>query len=138
MPSIEFEEANVTVTAEEGADIRKIAHKNKVSVYGGPNWLLNCRGFGLCGTDRIKVDPKDCVTPMTWKEKLHCEPKSGVRLACQAKLLADAKVSIAPALEYGEEMKENLKVFAAVLIFGGGTAFFMVFMLFELIGKPLF
>ncbi|MFQ5639829.1 MAG: hypothetical protein ACE5IR_17760 [bacterium] len=138
MPSIEFQEASVTVTAKEGDDIRTIAHANKVSVYGGPNKFLNCRGFGLCGTDRIKVTPKDCITPMTWKEKLHCDEKSGIRLACQAKLIADARVSIAPALDYGEVMKENLKVGVAALIFGGGTLFFTIFMLFELIGKPLF
>lgn len=138
MPTIEFEEANVTATAREGEKIRKIASKNKVSVYGGPNKLLNCRGFGLCGSDRIKVDPKDCVTPMTWKEKLHFDEKSGLRLACQANLVNDAKVSIAPALEYGVVMKENLKFGAAVFVFGGLTLFFLVFMLFELIGKPLF
>jgi len=138
MPKVEFEEANVSVDAEEGQDLRKVAGKNKVSVYGGPSKLLNCRGFGLCGTDRVKVDPKDCVSPMTWKEKLHLDEKSGMRLACQAKLMADAKVSVAPALEYGEEMKENLKVGAAALVFGGGTLFFTIFMLFELIGKPLF
>ena len=138
MPAIEFKEANVSTTAEEGMDIRKIAHKNKVSVYGGPNKLLNCRGFGLCGTDRIIVAPKDSVSPMTWKEKLHCDEKSGVRLACQTRLLADATISIAPALEYGEEMWENLKVGSAAVVFGGGMLFFIVFMLFELVGKPLF
>ena len=138
MPKVEFEEANVTITAEEGKDLRKIAQKNKVSIFGGPNKLINCRGFGLCGFDRIKVDPKDCVTPMTWKEKLHLEAKSGIRLACQVKLTADAKVSILPALEYGDQMKENLKFIGAAFFFGIGTLFFVVFMLFELIGKPLF
>lgn len=138
MPSVHFEEANVTVTADEGEELRKIAHKNKVSVYGGVNKLLNCRGFGLCGTDRILVDPKDCVTPPTWKEKLHFGDKPSMRLACQAKLLADAKVSVAPALEYGDVMKETLKFGAAVLFFGGFTLFFVIFMLFELVGKPLF
>ena len=138
MPSIEFEEANLRVTSPQGMDIRKIAHKNKVSVYGGVNKLINCRGFGLCGTDRIVVDPKDCVSPPTWKEKLHFGDKPRMRLACQAKLLQDAKVSTAQALEYGEVMKENLKFAAAAAFFGLGTLFFIVFMLFELIGKPLF
>ncbi|MFQ5754354.1 MAG: hypothetical protein ACE5HI_20425 [bacterium] len=138
MPKIEFEEAGVTVEAEEGQDIRKIAQKSKVSVYGSVNKYLNCRGFGLCGTDRITVDPKDCVTPLTWKEKLHLGEKSKVRLACQAKLVADARVSIAPALEYGDETVENLKFGAAALFFGGLTLFFVVFMIFELVGKPLF
>jgi ferredoxin len=138
MPAIQFEEANVSCTADEGADIRKIAHKNKVSIYGGVNKLLNCRGLGLCGTDRILVEPKDCVSPPTWKEKLHFGDKPTMRLACQARLLADAKVSIAPALEYGEVMKENLKFGAAALFFGGLTLFFFIFMIFELVGKPLF
>ena len=138
MVKIEFQEANVTVEGEEGKDLRKIAHKNKVSVYGSVNKYINCRGFGLCGSDRILVDPQDCVTPLTWKEKLHLGEKSKVRLACQAKLVADAKISIAPAVEYGEEMKGNLQFGAAALFFGGLTLFFMVFMLFELVGKPLF
>ncbi|MFQ5604934.1 MAG: hypothetical protein ACE5HS_16825 [bacterium] len=138
MPAIQFEEANVTVTAKEGDDIRKIAHANKVPVHGGVNKYLNCRGFGLCGSDRITVAPKDCVSVPTWKEKLHVGQDGKVRLACQAKLLDDAKVSIAPALEYGEQMHESLKVGAAVLVFGGGTLFFAIFMLFEMIGKPLF
>ncbi len=138
MPAIQFQEANVSATAPEGMDIRKIAHKNKVSVYGGVNKLLNCRGFGLCGTDRILVEPKDCVSPPNWKEKLHFGDKPTMRLACQAKLLADAKVSIAPAIEYGEVMKENLKFGIAAFFFGGLTLFFFIFMLFELVGKPLF
>ena len=138
MPQVEFQEANVTVTCEEGEVLREVAHKNKVNIYGGPNKLLNCRGFGLCGTDRIKVEPKDCLTPMTWKEKLHLDEKSGMRLACQARLVSDAKISVAPALAYGEEMKENLKFLAAVAFFGLPTLFFVVFMIFELVGKPLF
>ncbi|TDI80195.1 MAG: hypothetical protein E2O79_09385, partial [Caldithrix sp.] len=108
MPKIEFQEAGVTVEGEAGDDLRKIAHKNGVSVHGGVNKYINCRGFGLCGSDRILVDPKDCVTPLTWKEKLHLGEKSKMRLACQAKLISDAKISIAPALEYGKEMKRNL------------------------------
>jgi ferredoxin len=138
MPVVDFKEANATVTAEEGKDIRKIAIQNEISVYGGPNKLLNCRGFGICGTDRIEVYPKDCVSQMTWKEKLHCDEKSGIRLACQAKLVADATIRVTPALEYGKEMIENLKVATAALIFGGGTLFFVIFIIFELIGKPLF
>ncbi len=35
MPKIEFQEANITVEGEEGKDLRKIAHKNKVPVHGG-------------------------------------------------------------------------------------------------------
>jgi len=138
MASVEFQEANVTCEAAEGKDLRKIAHENKVAVHGGVNRFLNCHGFGLCGSDRVKVDPKDCVSAMTWKEKLHLEEKSGLRLACQARLVADAKVSTAPAIEYGEQMQRDIPVLAFKAIFGLGTLFFAVFMLFELIGKPLF
>lgn len=138
MPSVHFEEVNVTVTAKKGKDLRKIAQNNKVSVYGGVNKFINCRGFGLCGTDRIIVNPKECVTPPTWKEKLHFGDNPKMRLACQAKLMDDATVSIAPALEYGDEMKENLKFFAAAAFFGLSTLFFLIFMLFEWAGNPLF
>ncbi|MFQ5824771.1 MAG: hypothetical protein ACE5JB_11990 [bacterium] len=138
MPSVHFEEPNVTVTARAGKDIRKIAQINNVSVYGGVNKFINCRGIGLCGTDRIIVEPQDCVTQPTWKEKLHFGDKPKMRLACQAKLTDDANISVTPALEYGEVMKANLKFFAAVAFFGGLTVFFMIFMLFEWAGKPLF
>lgn len=138
MPTVQFKEADVSVEGDEGKDIRQIANKNKVSVYGGVNKLFNCRGFGLCGSDRIKIEPGDCVTPMTWKESLHLDKKSGTRLACQANLCGDASISVQPAIEYGVEMNENLKVGATALVFGGGTLFFIVFMLFELVGSPLF
>jgi ferredoxin len=138
MPAVEFQEAGVACTAEEGQDLRKIAKQNKVDVYGGPNKYLNCRGFGLCGTDRITVDPKDCVTPPTWKEKLQFGDNPKIRLACQAKLVDDAKISMAPAIEYGEEMSDALKILPAVVFFGGLTLFFVIFMAFELTGNPLF
>jgi len=138
MPTVEFEEANISCNVEEGVDLRSVAYKNKVSVYGGVNKLLNCRGFGLCGTDQIKASPKDCLSAMTWKEKLHLDEKSGIRLACQARVIADAKVSVAPAIEYGNKMKEDIPVLIFSALFGLASLFFIVFMAFELVGKPLF
>ena len=34
MPTVQFKEADVSVESDEGKDIRQIAGKNKVSVYG--------------------------------------------------------------------------------------------------------
>ncbi len=138
MPVLKFEEAQKKVSALPETDIRNIARKNKVSVYGGVNKVINCRGLGLCGTDRVIVNPENCVSPPTRKEKLHLGDNPKMRLACQARLLDDGKVSIEPALEYGHVMKETLKIGTVVLLFGGGTLFFAIFMLFDMIGRPLF
>ena len=52
--------------------------------------------------------------------------------------MENGKLSISPALDFGEVMKETLKFGRAILVFGGGALFFIIFMLFEMIGKPLF
>ncbi|NUO83128.1 2Fe-2S iron-sulfur cluster binding domain-containing protein [candidate division KSB1 bacterium] len=138
MPTVTFQNENIKVEVPEGATLRKAANKAGVSVYGGPNKLLNCRGFGLCGSDKITVTPDTCVSKPSFFEKLQFGEGTKTRLACQAKITGDVIVNTALAMEYGEEMRENLKFVALAGVFGILTLGAVVFMVFEMVGKPLF
>jgi ferredoxin len=138
MPTVYFEAENRKVEVPVGTTIRKAAKQADVSVYGSINKLVNCRGFGLCGTDRILVTPAECVNGVTFREKLQLGDKPKERLACQVKIEGDVVVNTVPAMEYGNVMLENLKFLALAGIFGILTLGAVVFMVFEMIGKPLF
>jgi ferredoxin len=138
MAEVYFQEDDIRTETEEGANLRKVARKCGAQIYGGINKFINCRGFGFCGTDRVIIDPEANVSPRTWKEKLHFDARSNVRLACQVRVLGDVSVSNAPAIEYGEQMLENVK-FAAVAAFFGLT-FLLAFLIMaaDWAGRPLF
>ncbi len=138
MPTVTFQNENIKVEVPEGATLRKAAKKAGVSVYGGPNKLLNCRGFGLCGSDKISVTPDTCISKQSFFEKLQFGENSKTRLACQVKITGDVVVNTALAMEYGEEMGENLKFVALAGIFGILTLGAVIFMVFEMVGSPLF
>lgn len=137
MPTVLFEEENRKVEVPIGTSLRKAAQMAGVSVYGSINKIINCRGFGLCGTDRVVIKPADNISGVTFKEKLQLGDNPKERLACQVKINGDITVSTVPAMEYGEEMLENVKFGAIAAVF---ILFFLgsvVFMVFEMIGKPL-
>jgi ferredoxin len=138
MPTVLFEAENRKVEVPAGTTLRKAAKQAGVSVYGGVNKIANCRGFGLCGTDKVKVTPAECISGMTFFEKLQLGDKSKERLACQAKIQGDITVNTEPAMEYGQVMTENFKFLALAAPFGILTLGAIVYMVFEMIGKPLF
>lgn len=138
MPTVTFQNENIKVDVAEGATLRKAAKKAGVSVYGGPNKLLNCRGFGLCGSDKITVTPDTCINHPSFFERLQFGEKTKTRLACQVRITGDVIVNTALAMEYGEEMRENLKFVALAGVFGILTLGAVLFMVFEMVGNPLF
>jgi len=138
MPKVTFEEAAKTIEVEAGANLRKVARAHGVEIYGGPNRYINCRGFGFCGTDRVEISGDSQATSApTWKEKLHFGANSRMRLACQTKVLGDIAVRTAPAMEYGEAMKDNLKVAGAAAVLGLLTLLAFLVMFLDWAGKPL-
>ena len=138
MPTVFFEAENRKVEVPEGTTLRKAAKKAGVSVYGSVNKVLNCRGFGLCGTDRVLVSPPECLNPQTFFEKISAGENVKVRLACQTKITGDVVVNTAPAMEFGVEMLDTVKFGLLAGIFGLLTLGAIVFMVFEMVGKPLF
>jgi ferredoxin len=138
MPTVFFEAENRKVDVPAGTTLRKAAKKADVRIYGGVNKIINCRGFGLCGTDRVAVAPTECINGLTFFEKLQLGEKAKDRLACQVKIQGDITVNTAPAMQYGQVMTENIKFFAFAAPFAILTLFAVVYMVFEMIGKPLF
>jgi ferredoxin len=138
MPTVFFETENRKVEVPVGTSLRKAAHTAGVSVYGSVNKVLNCRGFGLCGTDMVLVKPAENISGITFKEKLQLGDSPKERLACQVTVNGDITVSTAPALAYGEEMLDNVKFLAAAAIFILLFLGSVIYMGSELVGKPLF
>ncbi len=138
MPTVYFEAENRKVEVPEGTTLRKAAKKAGVSVYGSVNKVLNCRGFGLCGTDRVLVSPHECINQPTFFEKLSAGENAKVRLACQTKIAGDVVVDTAPAMEFGIEMLDTFKFGLLAGVFGLLTLAAIIFMIFEMVGKPLF
>jgi len=138
MPTVFFEAENRKVEVPAGTTLRKAAQKAGVSVYGGVNKIVNCRGFGLCGTDKVIAKPAECVSSFSFFEKLQLGDKAKERLACQVKIQGDITVNTTPAMEYGQVMTENFKFLALAAPFGILTLGAIVYMVFEMIGKPLF
>lgn len=138
MPTVFFEAENKKVEVPAGTTLRKAAQQAGVSVYGGVNKLANCRGFGLCGTDRVVVKPAESAGSLSFFEKFQFGEKAKERLACQLKIQGDLTVNTAPAMEYGQVMTENFKFLCLAAPFAILTLGAVIYMVFEMIGKPLF
>jgi len=119
MPKINFVKEKVSVDVADGEDIRSVARQNGVQLYEGPHQVLNCRGFGLCGSCNvtIKNGSQNC-SPRTFRErfiakyltpvplfllKLLSNEGKDVRLACQAKVNGDVDVETHPPINWHGE-----------------------------------
>lgn len=116
MPTVTFVNEKVTADAEAGEDLRSVALQNGVQLYEGPHKIVNCLGFGLCGSCNVivKSGSENC-TPLTFKEKLGkwTNPVLGVkimsnddadvRLACQTKIDGDVEVQTKPPINWHGE-----------------------------------
>lgn len=97
MPLVHFVKQGVSVHCPAGTNLRDLALQNDIDLYAFPSNLMNCRGFGLCGTCRVKVDDPRALSARTPAD----EHKNGwegkqVRLACQSQVLADVQVITNP------------------------------------------
>ncbi|MEM6863217.1 MAG: 2Fe-2S iron-sulfur cluster-binding protein [Myxococcota bacterium] len=87
-----------TIEVEEGQGLRKALLKAGLSPHNGQAELLNCRGFGTCGTCAIEVEgPVEPPEPKN-RERLRMsfyphDPSSGLRLACQCRVKGDLKLT---------------------------------------------
>ncbi len=78
MPIVKFKNEKKEIEVPAGANLRQEAVKAGINVHQGVNGIgaginkiVNCRGFGLCGTCRvlIKEGMENC-NPMTTMEKV--------------------------------------------------------------------
>ncbi len=116
MPRVTFIKQDLTLEVARGINLREVALENKVELYAFPGSLINCRGRGLCGTCRVRVDDHRALSARTLSEekKVGWEGKQ-YRLACQTEILADVTVETSPRKisawmnhQTYERMKEDL------------------------------
>lgn len=125
MPVIKFIKEKKEIEVPEGANLRTEAIKAGVNTHqglngfgAGLNKILNCHGFGQCGTCRVKIvggmenvnqvgmiekfrfynpipDPVPCMAYIGNEETM--------RLACQVTIHGDIEVETGPELDlFGE------------------------------------
>jgi ferredoxin len=94
MANIKFVKEDQEVIAADGANLREKALQNKIDLYTLKGKLMNCGGYGQCGTCVVEVvEGMENLSPRTDAEqrKLKKKPES-YRLACQA--LVNGPVSV--------------------------------------------
>lgn len=94
MGNIKFVNENQEVIAANGANLREKALQNKIDLYTFKGKMMNCGGYGQCGTCIVEiVEGTENLSPRTEVEnkKLKKKPDS-YRLACQ--VLVNGPVSV--------------------------------------------
>ncbi|WP_299489071.1 2Fe-2S iron-sulfur cluster-binding protein [Acaryochloris sp. IP29b_bin.137] len=90
------EDQEIEVTEED--DLRSVALDSKIDLYTFKGKLMNCGGYGQCGTCIIEVvEGMDNLSPRTPVEnvKLKRKPET-FRLACQTLVLGPASIKTKP------------------------------------------
>jgi ferredoxin len=85
MANITFIKEDKLVVAADGANLREKAIQNGIDIYTLKGKLMNCGGYGQCGTCIVEiVDGEENLSPRTAFEKrvLRKKPQT-YRLACQ-------------------------------------------------------
>lgn len=77
-----------------GANLRKGAVFNNVTLYKGMAAQLNCHGMGSCGTCLIEVEPLENVNGQSIIEKIH-KIGPNQKLGCRAKVYGDITIKAA-------------------------------------------
>ena len=108
MPKITFD--NQAIECESGENLRRVLLNAKLPLYNGVAAVIHCRGMGTCGTCAVQIQGD--VSEMTRVEKwrLGFPPhrrESGIRLACQCKVLGDLTLEKRGGL-WGDKPKSDV------------------------------
>jgi ferredoxin len=88
MTTVKFLNEDKEIVVAEGANLRFKALENKIDLYTFSGKLMNCGGYGQCGTCVVEVvEGQENLSPRTAAEerKLKKWPDN-CRLACQTKV----------------------------------------------------
>jgi 2Fe-2S ferredoxin len=97
MPTVTFVKQGRTVECPVGKNLRELAREQQIDLYVFPHNLVHCRGNGLCGTCRVRVDDPRALSPRTRSDERKCGWEGAeYRLACQTRVVADVSVVTNP------------------------------------------
>jgi len=108
MAIIKFVNEKKEIQVPEGSNLRKEAMRAGVGLYPGINKVLNCHGFGHCGSCRVLVTKgMENTSPMGIMEKMRLKysmafvgHEDTMRLACQTEVNGDVEVQTQPPLNW--------------------------------------
>ncbi len=94
MANINFVDENKEVVAADGANLREKALENGIELYTFMGKMMNCGGYGQCGTCIVEVvEGMENLSERTDAEKSKLKKKpNSYRLACQT--LVNGSVSV--------------------------------------------
>ncbi|MGK7948697.1 MAG: 2Fe-2S iron-sulfur cluster-binding protein [Xenococcaceae cyanobacterium] len=98
MPTINFVKEDKQVIAADGANLREKALQNGVDIYRLRGKLVNCGGYGQCGTCIVEiVEGAENLSPKTDFEQRRLKKKpENYRLACQTLVNGEVSVKTKP------------------------------------------
>ena len=108
MAKITFVKEKKTIEVPAGTNLRKAALENGFQVYWGPHQILNCLGWGSCGSCKVMITKgQDNVSKPGLKERLRILAgpllffwrignEKSLRLSCQCKVNGDIEVETTP------------------------------------------
>jgi ferredoxin len=111
MAVIKFVSEKKEIQVPEGSNLRKEALRAGVELYPGINKVLNCHGFGHCGSCRVLITKgMENASPMGFMERMRLKfsmafigNENTMRLSCQTVVNGDIEVQTKPPLNlYGE------------------------------------
>lgn len=108
MAIIKFVNEKKEIQVPEGSNLRKEAMRAGVQLYPGINKVVNCLGFGHCGTCRVLISKgMENASPMGFMERLRLKfsmayvgNEDTMRLACQTEVNGDLEVQTQPPLNW--------------------------------------
>ena len=115
MPTVKFVKEKKSIEVADGANLRKEAMKNGIELYAGPHKVLNCHGFGTCGSCNVHVRNPDNANKAGWFERLRLwlgpltslkilsHEDGEVRLACKTRVQGDVEVETQPPINWHGE-----------------------------------
>ncbi len=111
MPTITFASEKKEIQVPEGANLRKEALRAGVALYPSINKIVNCHGFGMCGSCRVLItqgmenaSPKGILESARLAVSLAAiGNEATMRLACQTRVNGDMTVTTCPSMNlYGD------------------------------------
>jgi ferredoxin len=111
MPVVTFVNEKKEIQVPEGANLRREAMKAGIQLYPHIHRVLNCRGFGQCGSCRVLITKgSENASRMGLIEKMRLKMSMAyignedtMRLSCQTRVKGDMTVQTQPAMNlYGE------------------------------------